>query len=152
MHGRALALDIGDRRVGVAVSDPTGTIARPLTTIERASRQEDFAAVARLVAAHEAVLIVVGRPLSLDGSEGPQARKVTRYAEALSRQVQVPVVYYDERYSTSEASEIMRARRPLARQSGQPGGVLDAIAAAVILQRYLDNQAGVLNLDTPDKE
>jgi putative Holliday junction resolvase len=150
--GRALALDVGDRRIGVAISDPTGLIARPLTTLARGSRDEDFAAVAGLVAEHEANLVVVGRPLSLDGTEGPQARKVTRYAEALARRLAVPVVHWDERYSTAEANQILRRNRPGTGRDSRANGELDAVAAAVILQRYLDSQNAGMPLSCPYEE
>jgi putative Holliday junction resolvase len=150
--GRALALDVGDRRIGVAISDPTGLIARPLTTLERGSRDQDFAAIASVAAELEAELVVVGRPISLDGTEGPQARKVTRYAEALARRLAVPVVFWDERYSTMEAQEILRRNRPGAQREARTSGELDAVAAAVILQRYLDSQNAGLPQRGPCEE
>ena len=142
---RVLALDVGERRIGVAVSDPSGTIARPLQAVTRASRKEDFAAIAALVAEYDAGLVVVGRPLSLDGTEGPQARRIARYTAALANHLDVPVVAWDERYSTVSAQEILRAhsrsraRRP-DRRARQDRGRVDAVAAAVILQSYLDSQ------------
>ncbi len=136
---RVLALDVGERRVGVAVSDPSGTIARPLQAITRASRKEDFAAIAALVAEHGVGLVVVGRPLSLDGTEGPQARRIARYMAALAEHLDVPVVAWDERYSTVSALEILRTHHP-GRRARRDRGRIDATAAAVILQSYLDSQ------------
>lgn len=138
--GRLLALDVGERRIGVAVSDPSGTVARPLTAVTRASRQADFAAIAQLVAEYEVERLIVGLPLSLNGSEGPQARQTRRYAERLAEALTVPVELCDERYSTVTAEEILwgkgrRSRRQRAR------GEVDATAAAVLLQAYLDAQA-----------
>jgi putative Holliday junction resolvase len=150
--GRALALDVGDRRIGVAIGDPTGTIARPLTTLHRGSREKDFAALADMVAQNQVALVVVGRPLSLDGTEGPQARKVTRYALALARRLAVPIVFWDERYSTAEASEILQRNRTGTQRGARTSGELDAIAAAVILQRYLDAQQAGLRQDDPHEE
>jgi putative Holliday junction resolvase len=127
-----MALDVGERRIGVAVSDPTGTLATPLTVIQRRSKAEDFAAVARLVAKLEIKRVVVGLPLSLSGEVGPQARRVTRYAQALAQTLDVPVALYDERYSTAIADELLaesRRKRPVP---------IDAAAAAVILQDYLE--------------
>jgi putative Holliday junction resolvase len=129
---RVLALDVGERRVGVAVSDPTGTLATPHGVIHRRSKAQDFAAVARLVTELGAERVVVGLPLSLSGDVGPQARRVMRYAQALARALPVPVELYDERYSTVTADELLaeggrkRRRTPI-----------DAAAAAVILQEYL---------------
>jgi putative Holliday junction resolvase len=136
---RILALDVGERRIGVAVSDPGGSLARPLRTLKRGSRQEDFAAIAELVTEQGAGLIVVGRPLSLDGTEGPQARRVARYAEALGAHLPVRVALWDERYTTMEAQEILRARSKGRRRRTRVAGEVDAIAAAVILQAYLDS-------------
>jgi putative Holliday junction resolvase len=132
---RVIALDVGERRIGVAVSDPTGTLATPHSVIRRRSKAEDFAAVARLAAELEAERVVVGLPLSLDGSVGPQARRVMRYAQALARTLTVPVELYDERYSTLTADEL------LAEGGGQRRAPIDAAAAAVILQDYLDSWA-----------
>jgi putative Holliday junction resolvase len=137
---RVLGLDMGERRVGVAISDPSGTVARPLHTLVRGSREEDFTAVASLVAEHNVDLVVVGRPLSLDGTEGPQARRVTRYVEALAAQLPVRVVLWDERFTTVAAGEILRqSRSKKERRRARGAGEIDAIAAAVILQSYLDS-------------
>jgi putative Holliday junction resolvase len=137
---RVLALDMGERRVGVAVSDPTGTVARPLQTLVRGSRQEDFAAIAGLVAEYDVGLVVVGRPLSLDGTEGPQARRVRRYVEALAAQLPIRVVSWDERFTTAAAQEILQSRGKKGRRQARSAGDVDAIAAAVILQSYLDSR------------
>jgi len=132
--GRVMALDVGERRVGVAVSDPTGTLATPHTVVQRRSKAEDFAAVAGLVAELDIELVVVGLPLTLDGEMGPQARRVTRYAQALAETLDVPVEFYDERYSTVRADELLM-------KSGRKRRVpIDAAAAAVILQEFLENQ------------
>ena len=131
---RVIALDVGERRIGVAISDPTGMLATPHSVIRRRSKAEDFATVARLVAELEAERVVVGLPLSLDGEAGPQARRVTRYAHALAQTLDVPVELHDERYSTVTADALLaeggrRRRTPI-----------DAAAAAVILQDYLESQ------------
>lgn len=137
---RVLALDVGERRVGIAISDPTGTLARPLQTLVRSSREDDFAAIAALVAEHDVELVVVGRPLSLDGTEGPQARQVAHYAKALAARLSVPLVSWDERFTTVAAGEILRqSRTKKQRRRARTTGEVDAIAAAVILQSYLDS-------------
>ena len=136
---RVLALDVGERRVGIAISDPTGTLARPLQALARGSREEDFAAIAALVAEHDVGLVVVGQPLSLDGTEGPQARRVARYAEALAAHLTVRVISWDERFTTVEAEKVLRqGRKEKDRRRARAKGELDAVAAAVILQGYLD--------------
>jgi putative Holliday junction resolvase len=138
---RILALDVGERHTGVAISDPTETIARPLETIHHRSRKEVCSAVAALVAEHGAGAVVVGRPLSLDGHVGPQAQRVDACAEALAEALDVPVIGWDERFSTATADEILReTRKEKARRRARSNGEIDAIAAAVILQSYLDSQ------------
>jgi putative Holliday junction resolvase len=138
---RVLGLDMGERRVGVAISDSTGTVARPLRTLVRGSREEDFAAIAALVAEHDVGLVVVGHPLSLDGTEGPQARRVARYAEALAACLPVRLVSWDERFTTAAAKEILRqSRKKNRRRRARIAGEVDAVAAAVILQSYLDSK------------
>jgi len=131
---RVMALDVGQRRIGVAVSDPTGVLAKPHSVIQRRSKVEDFAAVAGLVAELKAQRVVVGLPLSLSGELGPQARQVIRYVQALAQTLAVPVELHDERYSTVTADVLLvegkrRRRVPL-----------DAAAAAVILQDYLESR------------
>ena len=149
--GRVLALDVGERRVGIALSDPSRTIARPLQTISQHPRPAHFAAVQALIDEHDVDLIVVGRPISLDGTEGPQARRIARYQDALGERVRVPVVPWDERYSTRDAHDIRHAsgsrqgssvRRG---RSGPPG--VDAVAACVILQSFLDSHRPARSLD-----
>lgn len=132
---RLLALDIGERRIGVSVSDPLGLWARPLTVLARRSREEDYAAIAALVEEYGATRVIVGHPLSLSGDVGPQARRVERYAAGLAQRLQVPVVLWDERLSTAEAEQILRAAGESSRQYRDK---VDAVAAAVILQSYLD--------------
>lgn len=130
---RYLALDLGDRRIGVALSDPTGLLARPFMTLRRASRAEDFTRLNALVAEQQVGTVVVGLPLNLDGSDSQQTAWVRDYSAALAAALPVPVLLWDERLTSVEAAERLRARgkRP-ARQE------LDAAAAAVILQSYLD--------------
>jgi putative Holliday junction resolvase len=107
----------------------------------RRSREEDFAAIEGLVAEHGVGLVVVGQPLTLDGTEGPQARRFSRYAEALAGHLHVPVTSWDERYSTVTADEILRKNRRKRRPRTRANGEIDAVAAAVILQSYLDSQS-----------
>lgn len=134
---RVMALDLGERRIGVAISDPTRTLARSLGVLERRSRAEDFAAIAALVREHEVGLVVVGLPRSLDGKMGPQARRMKRYADALARALSVPLVLWDESFSTVTAAQLLIETRQAARKRRQR---IDAVAAAVILQDYLDAQ------------
>jgi putative Holliday junction resolvase len=137
---KLLGLDVGDRRVGVAISDATGLIASPLVVIRRASKAEDFGRIARLVREQGAEGLVVGHPLNDDGSAGPQAQRIERYAAALLAALQaegldLPMVLWDERMSTWRAQEAMIAAGHRARDRRRR---MDAVAAAVILQDYLE--------------
>lgn len=141
---RVLALDVGDKRIGVAISDPSQVLARSLKVIQRRSRQEDsaveFDAVARLVEEYEVEKVVVGYPRSLDGKAHAQAEKVERYATGLAESLTVPILLWDERFSTVTAERLMR-EVGLKGRKGREG--IDAVAAAVILQDYLDSRSKV---------
>jgi putative Holliday junction resolvase len=133
---RALGLDLGSKRIGVAVSDLSGTIASPLTVVARSrSRRHDHATLAALVRTEEADVVVVGLPRSLSGDLGPAARGVLEEVEVLATVVGVPVETYDERLSTVAAEAALResgVRGPARRE------IVDKVAAAVILQGWLD--------------
>jgi len=126
---RVVALDYGAARTGVAVSDATGTIANPLTVVDRAGSEAGLATIGQLVADQGAALVVVGLPVSLDGAEHGQARAVRSFAGRLRAVLDVPVVLYDERFTTAIAQ----------RKGGR--GELDARAAAQILEDYLASHA-----------
>ncbi len=136
---RVLALDVGDRRIGVAVSDPTGVLATPLLAVDRADPASELNELLRLIDQHEASEIVVGFPRTLQGDVGPQARKVRRFVASLSERTDVPVATVDERLSTVQA-ERMLSESP--GRGSRDRGRVDAAAAAVILQSYLDSQRG----------
>ncbi len=135
---RCLALDVGDRWVGVAVGE---RLARPLTILRRRSKVQDFASIAALVREQNADTLVVGLPLNMDGSLGFQARRVVHYAEQLrdelaAQGLEVALVFWDERLTTERAREVMFADGRRLRDRRRR---LDAVAAAVILQSYLDH-------------
>jgi putative Holliday junction resolvase len=137
---RHLALDVGDRRIGVAVSDECGLLASPLMVIHRASKIEDYAVISRLVLEHRAGILVVGHPLNADGSAGPQALRIERYAAALesalqSQDLNLPIVLWDEHSSTLRAQRLMLSAGRKAKDRRRR---IDAVAAAVILQDYLE--------------
>lgn len=132
---RALGLDIGEKRIGVAVSDPSGTIASPLKVLDADAVLADDREIARLVAEYEIATVVVGLPLSLDGTEGPQAVRIRRAAARLAGFVDVPFEFVDERLSSAEASRAMGAAG--ASERGKRGS-LDMVAASLLLQTYLD--------------
>lgn len=136
-NGRVMAVDPGEKRLGIAISDPTATIANPLTVLEHISREVNAASIAQLAREQGAVLIVIGQALSWDGGETPASRRATRLAEALRRQTDTPVVLWDESGSTREARS---ARIAMGASRRKRQGHLDEIAATVILQSYLDGQ------------
>lgn len=127
---RILAVDPGEARIGIAISDPLATIARPLTVIDHTSREQDAASILELACKHQVLVILVGIPLDDEGKIGPQARKSVRLAEALRAETNLNVVTWDESGSTKQA-QLM----------GGTKNMIDARAAAVILQDYLDVQA-----------
>ncbi len=136
---RTLGLDVGESRIGVAVSDPTGTITSPLAAIRRANLEEDIRAVTTLAEEQEAEAIVVGLPISLNGRMGPQARRTQEFIRSLSSQSPVPVHTQDERFSTVEAERLLR---DAGRAPSRDKGLRDSAAACVILQAYLDARRG----------
>ena len=142
VKGRVLGLDLGEKRIGVAVSDATRTIATTLTVIKRTSRQDDFAQIGRLIAEQQANLVVVGLPVMLDGHEGEKAAWVRDYAAALHQQLHIPVAFTDEAFTTVQAENSLRARGQKGRKIRQN---VDAVAATLILQAYLDMQAGAFD-------
>ena len=132
---RILGLDVGDKRIGVALSDPMGILASALTVIERKGDNSDFKVILGLVKEHEVGRIVVGFPRSMDGSIGKQAEKTSAFAEMLSGLTNVPIEMSDERLSTSIADKLLRDAGKNRQQIKEKG---DVAAAALILQWYLD--------------
>jgi putative Holliday junction resolvase len=137
---RALGLDLGSRRIGVAVSDSDGRVATPVTTVVRTrDRAGDHRAIADLIAEWEAGIVVVGLPLSLDGSVGPAARGVLDEVAVLEAALAVPVATVDERFTTVTAHRQLREQGVKGRDRT---AVVDRAAAAVLLQAWLDRQDG----------
>ncbi len=131
-----LALDVGTRRIGVAVSGPSNLFARSLTVIRVRNRQKSLEAVQKLVEQEDATGVIVGYPLLMDGTVGAQARHAASFARQLARTLEVPVKLWDERLSTVQAQEaLIEAGVPRKARKAR----LDAAAAAAILQSYLDN-------------
>jgi len=134
-EGRVLGLDLGDVRIGVAISDPDRRLAVPLGTVQVGRPPGEMRAVADLVREHDVTLVVIGEPVSLDGVRRERATHAANFAEALRAILAVPVVLHDERLSTVEAERSLR-------EAGVGGrrrrSVIDAAAAQVILQAWLD--------------
>ena len=134
---RVLGLDVGDVRIGVALSDETATIAGGLPTLARVGPRKDVQAVAALVREREVTEVVVGLPRRLDGSVGPQAEKVQAFVADLRRSLRVPVREWDERFTSAEATRTLiegGVRRRDRKQS------VDKVAAVLILQGFLDHR------------
>jgi len=138
-QGRVLGIDAGERRVGVALSDESRILASPLTVLDRGNGLAPVLdALAALSVREGVVKVVVGLPLNVDGSRGRQARRAQDFARVASRVLALPFEMWDERLSTQRAEEILRAQGRNLRRIRQRGEV-DAVAAAVILQDYLDH-------------
>lgn len=132
---RIMGLDVGDKTIGVAVSDPLGLTAQGITTIKRSELAEDLRQVARLVEQYGVELVVLGLPKNMDGTIGPQGEKVLAFRDTLERELKIPTVLQDERWSTLEAERLL-IRADLSRLKRKK--VIDKMAASVILQGYLD--------------
>ena len=135
---RMLGLDVGERRIGVAICDYSGLLATPYTAIVRRNLKKDVETIVKIAAEEEAERIVVGMPFSLDGSEGYQAKKTRRFYEAVKdAATPMPVDVWDERFSSEEAE---RRLHEAGVTPSRNRGRLDAAAAAIILQSYLDSR------------
>jgi len=142
--GRILAVDPGEKNIGLALSDPSGMLASPLTVLKHVVRVVDAAQIAQTALDHGAVRIIIGYPLDSEGLPGPAARKAERLADAVRLQTELPVELWDESGSTQMA-KMARTAAGVSRR--KRAGHLDEVAAAVILQSYLD--AHNPNLDFP---
>lgn len=136
MTGRIMAVDPGEKRIGVAISDETGTLARGLSVIKHESLKLDCNKIAELVRMNEVKRIIVGSPMGEDGDERPQTRHAQKVAEALAESTGLPVELWDETNSTQKArANLLEAGV----KRDKRGGHLDEVAAAVILQSWLDD-------------
>lgn len=135
---RYLGLDVGDRTIGVAISDETGTLATGLASLARVGPKKDLKALSALVREHGAGEVVVGLPRKLDGSIGPQAQKVLAFMDALRPAVRVPVVPWDERFTSVVAQKAL-IEGEVSRKDRK--ALVDKVSAILILQNYLDYRA-----------
>ncbi len=130
-----MGLDVGDRRIGVAVSDALGLTAQPVLTLVRSNRKQDVKSLLRLIRRHNCSAIVVGNPLYMSGDVSPQAVKAQAFAQILREETGLPVHLWDERLTTTEAHRHLHA-------AGRPGSehkaVVDQVAAVLILESYLE--------------
>ncbi len=142
MSGRILAIDYGERRLGLALSDPSGSVAHPLSVIDNVDHVRAMGLLGELVEERSIVRIIVGDPRTLSGQAGAQAARVKSFVSALAEVCDVPIDLYDERLSSKEARAGLAA-------GGVPGrkmrGLVDKLAAAIFLQSYLDREIGRRN-------
>ncbi|MGP8259640.1 MAG: Holliday junction resolvase RuvX [Acidobacteriaceae bacterium] len=136
---RVIAFDVGDRRIGVAVSDPLGYTAQPLLTLHRTNLRADMKSIARLLRKHAVAEAVVGNPLHMSGDQSPQAAKAQQFAEELRAAFGLPVHLWDERLSTTEAHRHLDAGGHAAGRERRQ--IIDQVAAVLILQSFLDARA-----------
>lgn len=163
--GRILALDVGDRRIGVAITDALGVTAQPLFTLHRTTLRADLKAIARFIRQHNVATVVVGNPLHADGSPSAQSGKAQAFAKALAEQQ--PALrhhLFDERLTTREAHELLDAAGHSPRAAGHSSRVsrrdvrlnrekiIDQVAATLLLESFLAQQTGPALLPDPDAE
>lgn len=132
---RVLALDVGSKRIGVAVTDPLGITAQGLETIQRQNKRKDWEALGQVLTKYDVAEIVVGLPLRLSGAEGTQSEKMRRFAEELHARFSLPVHLWDERWTSTEANRLLRETNLSIEKRGK---AVDRMAAALILQGWLD--------------
>ncbi len=135
--GRILGLDVGDKSLGVAISDISGRIAQGLEGVKfsKSSIKEKVEYVKKVVAYHKVGKIVIGLPVNLEGEEGYQAEKIRRFAEDLSSQISIPIIFFDESFSSVAAEKVLKEARVSLNKRKK---VRDKLAATIILQDYLD--------------
>ena len=137
LPGRILALDVGARRIGLAVSDALGITAQGLETLQRSNKRTDLAHLGSLIAEYQVAEIVVGYPLKMSGHPGAQAEKVSAFAEELRRRFALPVHLWDERLTSTQANRLLRQTDMSIRRRGQ---AVDRMAAVLILQSFLESR------------
>ena len=143
---RILALDLGKKRVGIAVSDPLGVTAQGLSTYERRNRRADLDYVTGLIREHDVEITVVGLPLHMSGDDGRQAEHARHFADALARHSGVQVALWDERLTTVEASRVLRESGVSLEKRKR---AVDRLSAVLILQNYLDSPSAATLAATP---
>ncbi len=134
---RIMGLDVGDRRIGVAISDALGLMAQPVLTLTRTNRRQDFKSIQRLIRRHNCSAIVVGNPLHMSGDTSRQAEKAQAFAQMLRDETGLPVHLWDERLTTTEAHRHLHAA---GRAGSKHKAVIDQVAAVLILESYLQSQ------------
>ena len=138
LSGRILALDVGKKRIGLAISDAMGLTAQGLPNLVRKNKRSDLEAMAHMAAEHEVALFLIGNPLHMSGNAGRQAEWVAEFADALGARTGIPVRLWDERLTTVEASRVLRESGIGIEKRAQ---AVDRLSAVILLQSYLDSLA-----------
>jgi putative Holliday junction resolvase len=136
---RILGLDVGSKRIGLAISDPLGITAQGIETLQRQNKRLDFAQLERIIREYQVAEIVMGLPLRMSGAEGTQAEKMQAFAEEIRRRFKLPVHLWDERLSSAQANRLLRETDMSIKRRGQ---VVDQMAAVLILQSWMDAKGG----------
>jgi len=136
-------MDVGSRRIGLAISDPLGITAQGLDTVHRQNKRLDFAQLERVIREHDVAEIVMGLPLRMSGAEGIQAEKMQAFAEEVRRRFKIPVHLWDERLTSAQANRLLRETDMSIKRRG---AVVDQMAAVLILQSWMDARRGPLSL------
>jgi putative Holliday junction resolvase len=144
--GRVLGLDVGSRRIGVAVSDPLGITAQGLDTLQRTTKRRDFEQLQRVIQEYDVREIVVGLPLRMSGAEGIQSDKMQVFAEELRKRFRLPVHLWDERLTSVEANRLLREADLSIEKRGR---AVDRMAAILILQGWMERRAGASGFRLP---
>ncbi len=147
-HPRVLGLDVGSRRIGLAVSDPLGLTAQGLETLQRQNKRLDFEKLQQVIREYQVSEIVVGYPLRMSGEEGIQAEKMQLFAEELRQWFKLPVHLWDERLTSTQANRLLRETDMSIRRRGQ---VVDQMAAVLILQNWMDSRDAGFSVSTPER-
>lgn len=136
---RVLGLDVGSRRIGVAISDLLGITAQGLETIQRRNKRTDFAALEKVIRENQVSEIVMGLPLRMSGGEGIQAEKMQAFAEEVRKRFKLPVHLWDERLTSAQANRLLRETEMSIKRRGE---VVDQMAAVLILQSWMEARGG----------
>ncbi|MFU0783403.1 MAG: Holliday junction resolvase RuvX [Thermoanaerobacterium thermosaccharolyticum] len=135
---RTIGLDVGDKTIGVAISDPSGLIAQGIKTIKRSNLDDDIQEINKIINSFKAEEIVVGFPKNMNGTIGPQGQKVINFVEILKKEIDLPILLWDERLTTVEANRMLIEGADMRRDKRKK--VIDKLAATIILQGYLDHK------------
>ncbi len=140
LKGRIMGLDVGDKTIGVSVSDLMGLTAQPVTTIKRVSKKKDIESLKEIIKEKQVIKIVSGLPKNMNGTLGPQGEKVLSFCEFLKEETKIEIEFFDERLSTVQAERSL-LEGDISRQKRKK--VIDMLAAVIILQGYLDRQKNI---------